>query len=1082
MSIRRVVSVAVATLLVTGSASVATSPAYADHSSEAHSDSRFISGSLLTGDLSPVVGIDGAEANYFDGHSTGTDDFHNANLDVTALSALTVSLPDLEIELGDLLQVGVVNQEAWAGPDGESWADTSVTDLTLDLTALLGSTDLISAASLELGAVSSYAEIDSDGALTRDYAIAEALLTLESPVIGETVTAINGAVAEAGTALVALEDQIAGALLGAVTGLLSPLGNPHLNVTITPDFDTILDGIVGTPMTSNGVTIDLATGQVRVDLEQIIDLNNLDPNSTLLSPEVLQHIAQEIESLLNELQANLNNLVVDSLLDAVDVQMDGFVCVVTVLGSCTGGLVIGYDGSMADLLDGTQQIDLSVSGTGGVILNPLLGTISGVLTTTLATVVEPLVTGILDTLGATVSLLVQELTETLSPILDVVADIVAVNINVQNTEADGIDERAYVTAVQLELLGGSGAVLDLVTSAVGPNTHLPLVPVLDATDDPVTPGTDAPVTSTGWHPDSEVTLQLFDAEGTPVGAPFTVFTDAEGNFPEGTTFPVPAGIDAGEYSLVGTDELGTTAADSLLVITPTLDVADAPVAPGGNAPVESTGWAPESEVSLQLVDAEGMPVGAPFTVFTDAEGNFPEGTTFPVPDGIDDGEYTLVGTDEFGNSAVDTVFVDGTAPVVAITSPADGSVINDPLPVFEGTTEPGALVEVYVDGTFIGTVVADGDGNWSIPSEFALADGEHTVTAVAIDEAGNASDPVSNTFTVDTTAPDVAITAPVDGSVTSDPITEVSGTTEPGALVEVFIDGASVGTVTADGDGNWTLVLDEPLTADGVYEFTATATDDAGNTSDPATVTAEIDTTAPDAPVITSPTEGSVTGDTTPTITGTGEPGAVVVVEVTDSEGNTQVLETVVNEDGTWAVEVNEPLADGDVTVAATQTDTAGNTSESANSSFVVDTSVPEVSAPPAPVVTSPADGSVLTTDTPTISGTGVPGATVTVYLNGEVAGTTTVGDDGTWSLTVGPLACGEHTITSTQTVDGETSPLGEPVTVSLPCPPASGGQAPSKDGLLPGVGAPAGLVLLGLLALLLVGGGLVLTRSRRTA
>ena len=43
------------------------------------------------------------------------------------------------------------------------------------------------------------------------------------------------------------------------------------------------------------------------------------------------------------------------------------------------------------------------------------------------------------------------------------------------------------------------------------------------------------------------------------------------------------------------------------------------------------------------------------------------------------------------------------------------------------------------------------------------------------------------------------------------------------------------------------------------------------------------DATAPDAPVITSPTEGSSTDDTTPTVTGTAEPGSTVTV----TEGGT---------------------------------------------------------------------------------------------------------------------------------------------------------------------------------------------------
>ncbi|MDT9191312.1 MAG: Ig-like domain-containing protein, partial [Limnospira sp. PMC 894.15] len=46
---------------------------------------------------------------------------------------------------------------------------------------------------------------------------------------------------------------------------------------------------------------------------------------------------------------------------------------------------------------------------------------------------------------------------------------------------------------------------------------------------------------------------------------------------------------------------------------------------------------------------------------------------------------------------------------------------------------------------------------------------------------------------------------------------------------EIFLDGDSIGTATADGDGNWTFTSSEELSA-GI--LTATATDAAGNISE----------------------------------------------------------------------------------------------------------------------------------------------------------------------------------------------------------------------------------------------------------
>ncbi|EKQ56127.1 Ig-like domain-containing protein, partial [Clostridium sp. Maddingley MBC34-26] len=71
--------------------------------------------------------------------------------------------------------------------------------------------------------------------------------------------------------------------------------------------------------------------------------------------------------------------------------------------------------------------------------------------------------------------------------------------------------------------------------------------------------------------------------------------------------------------------------------------------------------------------------------------------------------------------------------------------------------------------TLIGTVTADGSGNWTLTPATALSDGAHTITATATDAAGNVS-PASNTvnITIDRTAPSApAITGPKDGTVTN---------------------------------------------------------------------------------------------------------------------------------------------------------------------------------------------------------------------------------------------------------------------------------------------------------------------------
>jgi hypothetical protein len=94
-----------------------------------------------------------------------------------------------------------------------------------------------------------------------------------------------------------------------------------------------------------------------------------------------------------------------------------------------------------------------------------------------------------------------------------------------------------------------------------------------------------------------------------------------------------------------------------------------------------------------------------------------------------------------------------TAPLAApvITTPPDGSVLKDDRPPIAGTAPPNTTVQVYDDGDLVGAATADAQGDWALVPDESLEPGEHTVTAVASDEAGGTSDPsAAVTFTVAT--------------------------------------------------------------------------------------------------------------------------------------------------------------------------------------------------------------------------------------------------------------------------------------------------------------------------------------------
>ncbi|MDR1512092.1 MAG: Ig-like domain-containing protein [Propionibacteriaceae bacterium] len=163
------------------------------------------------------------------------------------------------------------------------------------------------------------------------------------------------------------------------------------------------------------------------------------------------------------------------------------------------------------------------------------------------------------------------------------------------------------------------------------------------------------------------------------------------------------------------------------------------------------------------------------------------------------------------------------------------------------------------------------------------------------------------------------------------------------------------------------------------------------------------------APVITSPVSGAIVNDPTPTVQGTGEPGAVVTL----TDGADMIGQAVVWADGTWEHTPAMPLADGDHSLAATQTDKDGNVSDP---SPAVEVTVDTVS-PSAPTVD--------TSEPDEVRGTADPGDQVTVAdADGQGLCATTADADGEWSCAPGAeLRPGDEvTVTATDPAGNQTS------------------------------------------------------------
>ncbi|QOD11838.1 hypothetical protein IEE84_07895 [Psychrobacter sp. 28M-43] len=330
-----------------------------------------------------------------------------------------------------------------------------------------------------------------------------------------------------------------------------------------------------------------------------------------------------------------------------------------------------------------------------------------------------------------------------------------------------------------------------------------------------------------------------------------------------------------------------------------------------------------------------------------------------------------------------------------------------------GTGEPGATITLTNGSSnVIGTSIVNSDGTWSVAvNEAAIAamgEGPETITATATDLSNNVSTPTTADITVDTMVPAApTVTVNADG-------TEITGTGEPGATVEIDTNGDGIPeyTATVDENGDYTVDTSGDPLIDG-ETVTATATDPAGNTSEPSSTAAPGDDTAPAAPTIDTPIAGdnAVNGDEAEAgfaITGTGEPGATITL----TNGSSNVIGTsIVNSDGTWSVAVNEAaiaaMGEGPETITATATDLSNNVSTPTTADITVDTMVPA-----APTVTVNADGTEIT-------GTGEPGATVEIDTNGDGIPeyTATVDENGDYTVDTSgdPLINGE-TVTATVT------------------------------------------------------------------
>jgi large repetitive protein len=313
--------------------------------------------------------------------------------------------------------------------------------------------------------------------------------------------------------------------------------------------------------------------------------------------------------------------------------------------------------------------------------------------------------------------------------------------------------------------------------------------------------------------------------------------------------------------------------------------------------------------------------------------------------------------------------VDATPPDTTITSRPTGSTSFTSADLGFVASQPDATLECRIDGGAWGACT-------SVKHYSGLLPGAHTFDVRAIDPAGNVDpSPASATWTIDAALAEVTLTAPADGSATSDATPGFSGAAgnNPGdsATVTVKIlrpvSGSPdqlIQTLAATRSGAaWSVTPTVALT-DGLYKVHAEQANALSNVAFSEEHTFRVDTAAPDVSVL-EPRIDTVTTDTTPQLWGTGglvtgDDGDVTVKLWSGSSASgapAQTATAAVDSSGHWTVDATPALSDGTYTVRAEQLDDADNLGVSRSHTFSIDMTPPDTS------ITAGPSGSTASTD-----------------------------------------------------------------------------------------------------------------------
>ncbi|WP_423230296.1 Ig-like domain-containing protein [Enterobacter hormaechei] len=426
-----------------------------------------------------------------------------------------------------------------------------------------------------------------------------------------------------------------------------------------------------------------------------------------------------------------------------------------------------------------------------------------------------------------------------------------------------------------------------------------------------------------------------------------------------------------------------------------------------------------------------------------------------------DYNYQLRVIDDAGNISATTsqvVTIDTVAPdaskTIAIDSISDDTglsssdfITNDTSLTLHGslgaTLADGEYAQISIDGGVTWQNVIVTGNSWYYVDGRTLGNQTYDYYVRVVDAAGNVGASAHQQVTVDTVAPDAAITVTVDnitvdtGFDNNDFLTSSTSYTLNGTLgaelgageyVQVSMDGGTTWVYATVSGTRWSY-NDTRTLADGDYRYQVRVVDQAGNVGATTTQDVTVDTQAPQYGItIDSISEDTgqsgsdfITMDTSLTINGS--LGSALAsderVQISLDGGNTWIDTTVTNQ--CWSYTDTRDLADGDYTYQVRIIDQAGNVGSTSSQVVTVDTTPPDTVG----TVVSYTDGegertgtygaSVATDDTsPLINGTlnraPEDGEIVQLYRDGILLGQVTMNGSASWSYQDNGLLDGNHT------------------------------------------------------------------------